>query len=234
MFIIFGWRSWGEPVWTGLLLCEQCRNWAIHYGIRVKRFFTLFFLPVLPLGSDTNVICSICLHKRQLGPGEFAQAEKLGRFNYDLAVLARENPEEYEKVVAKHGREAEVPLIGQPPGANARPEEASAVTSLQCTGEPSLAWDQGHGKSLANALGMSAAPSRQQTGVRGEVLPPGTSAFERPDRASAKLFKFPAGLVLKVTKEEQGFYEVPVFGTDRHVYVPMDALSSGEDEAMAS
>jgi hypothetical protein len=178
IIIPLGWRSWGEPEWTGLLLCEQCRNWAIHYGIRVKRFFTLFLLPVLPLGSDTNVICSICLHKRQLGPGEFAQAEKLGRFNYDLAVP--------------------------------------------------------HGKSLANALGMSVAPSHQQTGVRGEVLPPGTSAFARPDHASAKLFRFPAGLVLKITKEEQGFYEVPVFGTDRHVYVPMDALSSGEDEAMAS
>jgi len=109
--------------------------------------------------------------------------------------------------------------------------ELSAVTSAQRTGKPSLASDQDQGKSPAKALGMSAAPSRQQTGVRGEVLPPGTSAFERPDRASAKLFKFPAGLVLDVTKEEQGFYEIAVFGTDRRVYVPMDALSSGVDKA---
>jgi hypothetical protein len=40
--------------------------------------------------------------------------------------------------------------------------------------------------------------------------------------------------VLDVIKEEQGFYEVAVYGTDKRVYVPMDALSSGVDKARTS
>lgn len=95
-------------------------------------------------------------------------------------------------------------------------EAAHAVTKISAPGVPKR----------SRAVTFSQA--------RGEVLPPGTSAFERPDLASAKLLKFPAGLMLKVTKEEQGFYEVPVYGTDRHVYVPTDALSLRADEARAS
>lgn len=111
--IVFGWRTKGTPEWAGVLHCAKCGEWGHHYGYRVNRTFTLFFLPILPLWSDTKVACQNCGYEKRLGPRDFTELGSLADFNRRLAILARDNPEEYERVVAElQSRRA--PQLGEP------------------------------------------------------------------------------------------------------------------------
>ena len=87
--IIFGWRSKGEAEWSGILSCVQCGQITSHYGIRVKRYFTIFFIPIIPLWSDSKSICSDCLHETKLGPEQYIETRELAQANYDLALLVK-------------------------------------------------------------------------------------------------------------------------------------------------
>lgn len=65
MFIIFGVKSVKKPVKGGLVLsrfCPRCRRIVEMREFRSKRYFTLYFLPVFPLGrkGETVLVCPIC------------------------------------------------------------------------------------------------------------------------------------------------------------------------------
>ncbi|HZP58669.1 MAG TPA: hypothetical protein VFC53_14130 [Dehalococcoidia bacterium] len=74
--IAWGWKKKGEAEWSGIIQCQACQKWRLHYGIRVKRWFTLFFVPLIPLWSDSKVICAVCRHEQKLPRPEY---EEIGR-----------------------------------------------------------------------------------------------------------------------------------------------------------
>jgi hypothetical protein len=61
VIIIFGWRTVWRTVATGVFHCGHCggdRNYRRRSG---RRFFTLFFIPVIPLGLvGEHVQCTTC------------------------------------------------------------------------------------------------------------------------------------------------------------------------------
>jgi len=97
--IVFGWKSQGGADWSGILKCEKCHEWSMHYGVRVKRHFTLFFVPVVPLWANTKVVCSECNATRPLGAIQFAEVQHLAEVNLKLAIAARDNPDRAQELL---------------------------------------------------------------------------------------------------------------------------------------
>jgi hypothetical protein len=62
MLIIFGWRVRFKTVAQGVFFCPSCGG-DRHYSLQqARRWFTLFFIPVIPLGhvGDQFVHCDTC------------------------------------------------------------------------------------------------------------------------------------------------------------------------------
>jgi hypothetical protein len=61
MFIIFGWpeRKSGEQSLS--IYCSQCQRDTVHKAFTQQSWFTLFFIPVFPIGAKhPHAICNIC------------------------------------------------------------------------------------------------------------------------------------------------------------------------------
>jgi uncharacterized Zn finger protein len=61
VFVIFGFRTRVAILATISYICETCGVAAAHRVVRRRRWFTLFFIPVIPLGpakhTDTCINC---------------------------------------------------------------------------------------------------------------------------------------------------------------------------------
>lgn len=61
MFVIFGWAKLksGEQFLT--TYCTQCQRNTIHKAFTQQSWFTLFFIPILPIGAKhPHAVCNIC------------------------------------------------------------------------------------------------------------------------------------------------------------------------------
>ncbi len=60
-FIIFGTRGVKSTIQEGTFLCPQCQDFTPYKHKKVTKFFTLYFIPLIPLGSQgTYVECQHC------------------------------------------------------------------------------------------------------------------------------------------------------------------------------
>jgi len=203
--IIFGWRSGGDVEWYGLLQCEQCGEWAFHQGIRVKRTFTLFFIPILPLWSDTKVFCTICGNQRKVGPQEYQQLAEKAAFYRRLAVLAREDPAKFEAVMRELRQDADlaesstapVPELTAPYDA---PPKSEAMT-----------------RELQQDADLAPIQKPLDRGSRILIVGKGTSVYDRPDLRAGKMAYFPAGLEVNGLEEVGDFFQVASGGMKGYV-----------------
>jgi hypothetical protein len=61
MFILFGWRGVTLSAGKGEFFCPTCRVRRPYVHKKVRRFFTLFFIPIIPLDSlGEYVECAAC------------------------------------------------------------------------------------------------------------------------------------------------------------------------------
>lgn len=61
MFIIFGWRSISSTTSEGEFRCPGCRQDRSYKAKSYRRWFTLFFIPVIPLNSlGEGIECQVC------------------------------------------------------------------------------------------------------------------------------------------------------------------------------
>ena len=61
MFVLFGEQSRNLEVGSGDFDCPVCRNRQRYHHRRIKQYFSLFFIPLLPLEDSANyLICSGC------------------------------------------------------------------------------------------------------------------------------------------------------------------------------
>ena len=58
--IIFGFRSFVKALGMLTLVCNHCHNPAAHRLVQRSRWFTLFFIPVIPLGFSRYTVCAYC------------------------------------------------------------------------------------------------------------------------------------------------------------------------------
>ena len=60
MIIIFGFRRMLARLGTVFVMCGSCSTPAAHALVRTRRWFTLFFIPVIPLGTKYFTTCALC------------------------------------------------------------------------------------------------------------------------------------------------------------------------------
>lgn len=61
MIIIWGWRAVTYVLGTGQFFCPRCGGDAPYRHLRLRRWFTLFFIPVIPLNElGTHIECTRC------------------------------------------------------------------------------------------------------------------------------------------------------------------------------
>jgi len=60
MLLIWGFRSSIARLATLLLQCGVCRTPAAHHVTKVRKWFTLFFIPVIPYKTVHFTTCTYC------------------------------------------------------------------------------------------------------------------------------------------------------------------------------
>jgi hypothetical protein len=60
MFLIFGIKRLNRRLATMLAICGQCTTPAAQVIVRTSTWFSLFFIPVIPLGSKYRSTCTFC------------------------------------------------------------------------------------------------------------------------------------------------------------------------------
>lgn len=59
--IIFGWRTRVTVLFTGMWQCPVCHAPRVYRCVSLRRWFTLFFIPTIPLGKPTrHAECTTC------------------------------------------------------------------------------------------------------------------------------------------------------------------------------
>src|SRR5579863_10254162 len=74
MIIIFGVRRMRKRLGAVLLMCRQCQRPCAHPIVQIKTWFSLFFIPIIPMGTKFFTVCTFC---SATTPIDRAQAEQL-------------------------------------------------------------------------------------------------------------------------------------------------------------
>ena len=110
MFLIWGWRALNSVLSTGTFHCPQCDVDTTYRHLRPRRWFTVFFIPVIPLKElDAFVECDRCKHA------------------FVEAVLSRQTIQQFEYEVTLARRAALAHLVS----ASGHPAEADIRAALE-------------------------------------------------------------------------------------------------------
>ena len=60
MFFLFGFRTKTKPLAQTERACSKCGRPTMHVIAETKKWFTLFFIPVIPLGGNILARCGVC------------------------------------------------------------------------------------------------------------------------------------------------------------------------------
>lgn len=60
MFFLFGVRTKSKPINQIQYRCSNCKRVTVFTAMESKRWFTLFFIPVIPLGGNFLIRCNLC------------------------------------------------------------------------------------------------------------------------------------------------------------------------------
>jgi zinc-ribbon family len=60
MFFLFGMRTKAKAIAQQERACTKCVRPTMHALVETKKWFTLFFIPVIPLGGSLFARCGVC------------------------------------------------------------------------------------------------------------------------------------------------------------------------------
>ena len=60
MFFLFGMRTKTKGIKQIQYPCSKCSRQTVFTAMESKRWFTLFFIPVIPLGGSHLIRCNLC------------------------------------------------------------------------------------------------------------------------------------------------------------------------------
>jgi len=60
MFFLFGLRRKANVIGQFERTCSKCGRQTVHSAIESQRWFTLFFIPVIPFGNSYSTRCNLC------------------------------------------------------------------------------------------------------------------------------------------------------------------------------
>lgn len=79
MVVIFGWGD-GEAQDLGEVapvVCPNCHNNVTLHHIRSEKRISLYFVPLIPYGSNDYLACPICRHGLQIRPEQRASVDEM-------------------------------------------------------------------------------------------------------------------------------------------------------------
>jgi hypothetical protein len=87
MFIIWGWRAVKALLGTGTFYCPRCQGDRCYRHFAARRWFTLFFIPMIPLKAlGSYVECDVC-HGTFVEP--VLEAPTVAQFEHALGLATR-------------------------------------------------------------------------------------------------------------------------------------------------
>jgi hypothetical protein len=60
MFFLLGTRTKAKAIGQVERPCTKCGKPTVQTAVETKRWFTLFFIPIIPLGGSQVVRCNLC------------------------------------------------------------------------------------------------------------------------------------------------------------------------------
>jgi zinc ribbon protein len=60
MFFLLGTRTKAKAIGQVERPCTKCAKNTVHTAVETKRWFTVFFIQVIPLGGSQVVRCNLC------------------------------------------------------------------------------------------------------------------------------------------------------------------------------
>jgi len=75
MFFLFGVRTKNTPIRQIYYPCSKCSRQTMFTAMETKHWFTLFFIPVIPLGGNHLIRCNLCGLALKCSPELKAQIE---------------------------------------------------------------------------------------------------------------------------------------------------------------
>jgi hypothetical protein len=150
MVVIFGFGA-GSPDDQGEVaaaVCPNCHNQVFFHHVRSKKSVRLYFVPVVPYGTDDYLVCPVCSRGLQVSSGQLPQVRSMSRAT--AAFRARRlPPDQYLAQAAQFWRRLGVNPAGQQlftpasPGAvPAPPPAAPAAPAAPVRPPPAAADDQ--------------------------------------------------------------------------------------------
>jgi hypothetical protein len=74
VLIIFGLTGRSHLLGTVLAVCERCGNQGAHHLKKYVRRFSVFFVPLIPLGTRYDDTCTVCGRVRPITRDEAERA----------------------------------------------------------------------------------------------------------------------------------------------------------------
>ena len=114
MVVIFGFgpgkqEDLGEAVQT---VCPNCNNHVALHHVRSKKTVRLYFVPVVPYGTDDYLVCPICSRGMQLSQTQLPHVAPMQRATAALRA-GRLSPADYASQVDRFWRAMGVTVTGQ-------------------------------------------------------------------------------------------------------------------------
>lgn len=79
MFFIVGTRPKARELRTLTMVCWKCANPAAHRLTEVRNHITLFFIPIIPLGTKRTLQCLLCGASQELSEEQTRDIVSHGR-----------------------------------------------------------------------------------------------------------------------------------------------------------
>jgi hypothetical protein len=127
MVVIFGFgagknEDLGEAVPT---VCPNCHNQVLLHHVRSKKRVSLYFVPVVPYGTDDYLVCPICSRGMQLSQTQLPHLASIKRATTSFRA-GRLSAADYAAQAELFWRAMGVHVTGQPVAAGGPPGAAPA------------------------------------------------------------------------------------------------------------
>jgi len=104
MFVLFGFgrekrRDYGPTI---PIICPNCHNPTHLRLIEIEKWFSLFFVPILPYDSTYLLVCDVCSRGIELTEEQFEKAKRLCRATRAFRE-GKISEEKYDRIVRRAG-----------------------------------------------------------------------------------------------------------------------------------
>ena len=125
MVVIFGFGA-GSPEDLGEVVactCPNCHNQVFLHHVRSKKSVRLYFVPVVPYGTDDYLVCPVCSRGLQLNRTQVRYLTRMAGATASFRA-GRLGPGQYQARVEQFWRQ-----LGMTPGGRVNPAGAAAPAS---------------------------------------------------------------------------------------------------------